>query len=50
MLKTSDIPSLADSVVELASHTLLIGKIIKEESISGISSAEFEKLKESWLS
>jgi len=45
MLKTSDIPSLADLVVELASWALLIGKVIKEESISVISSVEFERLK-----
>jgi len=45
MLKISDIPSLADSVVELANHALLIGKIIKEESANGISSSEFERLK-----
>jgi len=39
MLKTSDIPSLADSIVELASRVLLIDNIIKEESANGISSA-----------
>jgi len=45
MLKTSYIPSLVDLVVELASHALLFGKIIKEESITGISSSELENLK-----
>jgi len=45
MLKTSYIPSLIDSIVELMSRALLIDKIIKEDSTSGISSTEFEKLK-----
>jgi len=45
MLKTYDIPSLVDSIVELTNRALLIGKMIKEESTSDISSPEFEKLK-----
>jgi len=32
MLKTYDIPSLPDSVVELTSRFLLIDKMMKEES------------------
>jgi len=45
MLKTYDIPYLADSVVELTSRALFLGKSIKEESTNGISSTEFERLK-----
>ena len=45
MLKASDAPSLTDSITELSSRTLLIGKMMKEKSASDISYAEFEKMK-----
>jgi len=45
MLKAFDAPSLADSVIELSSRTLLIGKMMKEKSTSGISSTDFERMK-----
>jgi len=45
MLKASDAPSLADSIIDLSSRTLLIGKMMKEKSANGISSAEFDKMK-----
>jgi len=45
MLKASDAPSLANSVIELSSRALLIEKMMKEKSSSGVSSADFEKMK-----
>jgi len=45
MLKAFNAPSLTDLIIELSSQTLLIGKMMKEKSANGISSAEFEKMK-----
>jgi len=45
MLKASDAATLTNSIIELSSRALLIGKIIKEKSAIGISSAEFDKMK-----
>jgi len=45
MLKATDVASLADSIIELSSRTLLIGKMMKTKSANSISFAEFEKMK-----
>jgi len=45
MLKATDVASLADSIIELSSRTLLIGKIMKAKNGNCVSLAEFEKLK-----
>jgi len=45
MLKAEDAASLADSIIELSSRTLLIGKMVKAKNGSCVSLAEFEKLK-----
>jgi len=45
MLKATDAASLADSIIELSSITLLIGKMMKAKNGSCLSLAEFEKLK-----
>ena len=45
MLKAKDAASLADSIIELSSRTLLIGKMVKAKNGSCVSHADFEKLK-----
>ena len=45
MLKAESAASLADSIIELSSRTLLIGKMVKAKNGSCVSLAEFEKLK-----
>ncbi|XP_068500122.1 uncharacterized protein [Phaseolus vulgaris] len=45
MLKNMDAASLADSVIELSSRNLLIGKMMKEKNGNCVSLSEFEKLK-----
>jgi len=45
MLKASDVATLTESIIELSSRTLLIGKMMKEKSEISISSAEFDKMK-----
>ncbi|XP_068497947.1 uncharacterized protein [Phaseolus vulgaris] len=45
MLKNMDVASLADSVIELSSRNLLIGKMMKEKNGNCVSLSEFEKLK-----
>jgi len=45
MLKATDVASLADSIIELSSKTLLIGKMLKAKNGNCVSLAEFEKLK-----
>jgi len=45
MLKATDAASLVDSIIELSSRTLLIGKMMKAKNGNCVSLAEFEKLK-----
>jgi len=45
MLKATDAATLADSIIELSSRTLLIGKMMKTKSANSISFAEVEKMK-----
>ena len=45
MLKGIDAASLADSIIEISSRTLLIGKMMKAKNGNCVSLAEFEKLK-----
>jgi len=45
MLKSMDAASLADSIIELSSRSLLIGKMMKEKNGNCVSLSEFEKLK-----
>ena len=45
MLKTMDAASLADSVIELSSRNLLIGKMMKEKNGDCVALSEFDKLK-----
>ncbi|XP_068474735.1 COP1-interactive protein 1-like [Phaseolus vulgaris] len=45
MFSSATIPSLTNSVIELASRTLLIGKAIREKTKDVVSSFELEKLK-----
>jgi len=45
MLKTMDAASLADSVIELSSRNLLIGKMMKEKNGNCVALSEFDKLK-----
>ena len=45
MLKNMDVASLADSIIELSSKSLLIGKMMKEKNGNCVSLSEFEKLK-----
>jgi len=45
MLKAANAASLAISIIELSSRTLLIGKMVKAKNGSCVSLAEFEKLK-----
>ena len=45
MLKTMDAASLADSVIELSSRNLLIGKMLKEKNGNCVALSEFDKLK-----
>jgi len=46
MLKNMDAASLADSVIELSSTNLLIGKMMKEKNGNYVSLSEFEKFEE----
>jgi len=46
MLKAADVASLVDSIIEISSQTLLIGKMMKTKSENSISFAEFEKMKD----
>jgi len=45
MLKATDAASLADSIIELSSRSILIGKMMKAKNGNCVSLAEFEKLK-----
>ena len=45
MLKSMDAASLADSVIELSSRSLLLGKMLKEKNVNSVALSEFEKLK-----
>ena len=45
MLKNMDAASLADSIIELSSRSLLIGKMMKEKNGNCVSLSEFEKLR-----
>ena len=45
MLKTMDAASLADSVIELSSRNLFIGKMMKEKNGNCVALSEFDELK-----
>ena len=45
MFRTFNISSLMNLTVELVTHSFLIAKIVREETMNGISSYEFKKVK-----
>ena len=45
VLRSANVSSLTDSAIELATRSLLIAKRLREETINGVSTTEFENVK-----